>query len=130
MVLPLAEIRYEILSNFNSQVLTSVCIEAFPISDLLEVHKPYWEQLSPILFQLNSPSLPNFSRDPFTAQAVFRQNQQKAVVHLNCAVYLFVKFPSSFYIFRCRPDPEVLVAHLRVESASERLIVVTVAYEA
>jgi hypothetical protein len=130
VILPVAEVRNEILANLASRILTGVTVEALPIAQGFERRKQDGEQNAPLVTHLALPGLGDFRLHPLTLHAVGRQDQEQLVMETNGLFDLFVKFLAALDVVRGKPAAHTFVLQVGVEAVGEVLVFSGVAYEA
>ena len=76
MVLPIREVRDEVLADLDAEILAAVRVKALPIPDRLEVHQADREQLPLALLDLDLPGLADLGLDPLAVHAVRGEDQE------------------------------------------------------
>src|SRR5262249_14951772 len=130
MILPLREVRDEILADLVPEVFSASRIEALPILNGLEVDEPNREELSPFLLEFCPAGLTDLRLDPFAFQTSRREHQEQLVVDADRLIDLLMKLLAPVDVLGRVPDPQPLIAHLGVKSFGKLLILVAVADEA
>jgi hypothetical protein len=130
MVLPIAEIRDEILANFTRRVLAGVGVKALPIPQRLERSKANGEKHSAVFAQFSFPRLGNFRLHPFALHAMRRKDEQEPVVDANGFVDLLVNLFSTLNLMGRKPAADAFVLKIGMEPLGKLLIFGGVADEA
>ena len=119
MILPVREIRNEVLSHFNAQVFPVIRVEALPLPDRLEVDQSNGEQLLAALLDLGIPSLANLGLHPLAIHAVLRKYQEQLVSILDGLADLLVELLACLDILGREPDLKAF-GHADGNGVSER----------
>jgi len=128
-VLPVAEVWNVILADLPSRILACIRIKRLPHANVFKRHETDWKKHLPALADFTLAGIGDLSFYPLAAHAMFRENEQQAIIHRDGFVDLLIDLPSSLNAVRRKPATNPVGLKACVKLFSEPMVFARMADE-